>query len=82
MIITDRYFSPGGRGLPGGDRLTVTSPQVGVDFQEVIDVINACYEWRPVEYYTARGTEDELTNTQGMNEGAGRVLAFAKINGA
>jgi len=45
------------------------------NFQYVIDTINENYEFTPTSFCVFPGTP---TNTQGNNEGACRVLAFAK----
>jgi hypothetical protein len=56
-----------------------TQPQ-SVDFQMVIDTINANFDYRPARFTNGRG-DDKVINEAGKNEGSCRLFAFALLQG-
>lgn len=48
-------------------------------FAEVLAAINASYTFEPTAFTAGRGTVHESVNAAGTNEGAARVLAFARL---
>lgn len=49
-------------------------------FQQVIDTINAHYQYTPTAFRNGLG-DDCVANAVGTNEGSCRVFAFAQLNG-
>ena len=54
-----------------------TSPS-SVEFEEVIETIDACYDYTPSRF--SNGLSSPVVNEAGTNEGSCRIFAFAQIN--
>jgi len=46
-----------------------------VDFQQVIETINANYDFQPTQFHNG-----DITNAPGTNEGSCRIFAFAQLH--
>ena len=51
-----------------------------IDFQHVIDTINANYDFQSTQFHNGIGA-DRITNAAGANEGSCRIFAFAQLHG-
>jgi hypothetical protein len=49
-----------------------------IEFQAVIDTINAHYDYTPTRFTNGRG-DDKVVNAAGSNEGSCRLFAFALL---
>lgn len=50
-----------------------------IDFQQVIDAINANYDYQPTQFHNGIGP-DRIANAAGTNEGSCRIFAFAQLH--
>lgn len=55
---------------------TIKSHPETVEFQQVMEVISACYEYSPTEFRNG-----DVVNAAGTNEGSCKIFAFAQQNG-
>jgi HopJ type III effector protein len=51
-----------------------------IEFQQVIDLISAHYDYTPTRFTNGVGA-DQAVNAAGTNEGSCRIFAFARLNG-
>ncbi|MDH5395217.1 MAG: HopJ type III effector protein [Gammaproteobacteria bacterium] len=58
--------------------LIQTNPS-GVEFEQVIAVINQDYNYTPTQFYNGLG-DNEVISAAGTNEGSCKIFAFADIN--
>ncbi len=49
-----------------------------IEFQQVIDTINAHFDYSPTRFTNGRG-DDKVVNEAGSNEGSCRIFAFALL---
>ncbi len=49
-----------------------------VTFNQVIDVIHACYDYTPTRFTNGEGT-NSVINEAGSNEGSCKIFAFAQL---
>ena len=50
-----------------------------IEFQNVIDTINACYDYTPAQFHNGPDG-DCVTSKAGENEGSCKIFAFALLN--
>lgn len=53
----------------------------GVEFQEVMEILDGAYDFVPTRYTSGHGTPAAVENEAGTNSGSCKVFAFAKIHG-
>jgi hypothetical protein len=51
----------------------------GVTFNEVMEQMDACYNFVPTEYTSGKGLAEETTNPAGTNNGSCKVYAFGLV---
>lgn len=57
----------------------LNSAPESIEFQQVIDLISANYDYTPTTFSNGIGA-DCVTNAAGTNEGSCRIFAFARLN--